>query len=133
MTDAEDFLAVSRILTGERELPEGVAEAYRARLDRAYPAPMTALLEEFRKLPHEGNRGDHLEAALEQKPELVALAKELITVWYTSQFTLADGKTQDGPGSVEEYRSGLLWKVIQAHPPGVSAGPYGYWEYQQQR
>src|SRR2546422_242332 len=105
MTEAEDFLALSTVLTGESKLPEKVAEAYRARLEKAYPTDMAALLKEFRSLPHEGNRGDHLEAALDQKPALAPLAKEVITVWYTSQFTQSDGKTQDGPRTVDEYRS----------------------------
>jgi hypothetical protein len=65
---------------------------------------------------------------LEQHPDQAEVARQVVTVWYTSQFTKPD-KSTDPPGDVNQYRSALLWEVIRAHPPAVSAGPYGYWEF----
>ena len=32
-------------------------------------------------------------------------------------------------GTPEEYFSGLAWKIIGAHPPGLSGGYFGHWRY----
>ena len=31
--------------------------------------------------------------------------------------------------SPEDYFESVVWKVIQAHPPGLSGGYYGHWHY----
>ena len=58
-------------------------------------------------------------------PVLGALAQKIIAIWYTSEFVGADDKPKTG--TQEQFYSGLLWKVIKAHPPTHSTLKYGYW------
>ena len=32
-------------------------------------------------------------------------------------------------GRPEHYFAGLFWRVIEAHPPGLSGGYFGHWTY----
>jgi hypothetical protein len=128
MSAAAQFRALSGVLTGEAELDATVSEGYRARIGRAYADDLAALLTAFEGIANHPDVAGELKAMLDQRPAFAKVAKELITVWYTSQFTKPDGST-DGPENVDQYRSALLWTVIKAHPPAVSSGPYGYWAH----
>ena len=128
MSQADDFLALSQLLTGEESLDREVSDAYLGRIESAYPAALPPLLTTFRDLEGTPDLGDALMTELEQHQDQAEVARQVVTVWYTSQFTKPD-KSTDPPGDLNQYRSALLWKVIRAHPPAVSAGPYGYWEF----
>jgi hypothetical protein len=127
MPQADDFFALSKLLTGEESLDRAVSDAYLGRIKSAYPA-LSPLLKTFRDLAGTPDLGDALLTELEQHPDQAEVARQVVTVWYTSQFTTPD-KSTDPPGDVNQYRSALLWQVIRAHPPAVSTGPYGYWEF----
>lgn len=128
MSDTDDFLALSKLLTGEDELDPTLAEAYRRRLERFYGDDLKALLGAFHEVAGGPDAGTELTKVLDQSGRTAIVAKELITIWFTSQFTRPD-RSQDGPEDAGQYRSSLLWKVIRAHVPAVSDGPYGYWEH----
>ncbi len=100
----------------------------RPRIERAYPNVVPPLLTAFRALASAPDIGEALMTELEQHQDQAEVARQVVAVWYTSQFTRPD-KSTDPPADVNQYRSALLWKVIRAHPPAVSAGPYGYWEF----
>jgi hypothetical protein len=128
---AADFLALSELLTGESPLDQALADAYRERLHRAYPADLDRLVDACRTASTQPDPGGVLAAALDADTALAHAAKETITVWFTAQFTRPDN-TKDAPDTPDHYRSGLIWKVIKAHP--ISAAPeppapsgYGYW------
>ena len=114
--------------TGEESLDRDVSDAYFKRIRSAYPDALPALLTTFRDLAGSPDLGDALLAQLAQHKDQADVARQLVTVWYTSQFTRPD-KSTDPPGDLIQYRSALLWKVIRAHAPAVSDGPYGYWEF----
>src|SRR5262249_33663831 len=128
MSEADDFFALSKLLVGEESLDREVSDAYLGRIRSAYPDACSALLTTFRSLAGTPDLGDALLTELEQHPDQAEVARQVVTVWYTSQFTKPD-KSIDPPGDVNQYGSALLWTVIQAHPPAVSTGPYGYWEF----
>ncbi len=128
MSQADDFFALSQLLTGEESLNRDVSTAYLGRIGSAFPVALPLLLATFRGLAGKPDPGDALLSDLAQHPDQAELARQVVTVWYTSQFTKPD-KSTDPPGDLNQYRSALLWKVIRAHPPAVSAGPYGYWEF----
>src|SRR6266487_2313400 len=128
MSSTDDFFALSQVVTGEESLDRDVSDAYFKRIRSAYPDVLPALLTTFRDLAGTPDLGDALMTGLEQHQDQAEVARQVVSVWFTSQFTKPD-KSTDPPGDVNQYRSALLWEVIRAHPPAVSAGPYGYWEF----
>ena len=122
----ELFRSLSSILTGEEVLDATLSEEYRARLNRVYTSDLDALIATFVSLNSCPDIVAELDRLLDQNPTLANVARQVIKVWYTGQFNEPDG-TIDGPKTPDQYRSGLLWKVIQAHAPGYTNGTYGYW------
>ena len=128
MSDADDFFALSQLLTGQESLERKVSDAYLGRISAVYPEALPALVATFRNVAGALDPGDALMSELDQHQDQAEVARQLVTVWYTSQFTRPD-KSADPPGTVAQYQSALLWEVIHAHAPAVSSGPYGYWEF----
>lgn len=131
MTDTADFLALSELLTGEPQLDPALADAYQQRLTTVFAADLPRLISAYRSASATDDPAATLQAAMDADTALARVARETITVWYTAQFTRPDN-TVDPPATPGQYRAGLVWKVIQAHP--VSAAPtppapsgYGYW------
>ncbi len=122
----ELFRSLSIVLTGEDFLNETLSEEYRTRLQRVYASDLDTLMTTFSNLDSCSDVVAELDRLLDQNPTLANVARQVIKVWYTGQFNEPDG-TIDGPKTPEQYRSGLLWKVIQAHAPGYTNGTYGYW------
>ncbi|MFE9599913.1 sugar dehydrogenase complex small subunit [Streptomyces hokutonensis] len=131
MTPAAEFLALSQLLTAEPALDPAIADAYRARLTGAFPSDLPRLLDAYVQAAAQADPAAALQAALDADTALARVARETIAVWFTSEFTRADGKT-DPPDTAEHYRSGLIWQVIKAHPIAAAPVPpapsgYGYW------
>jgi|HubBroStandDraft_2_1064218.scaffolds.fasta_scaffold718388_1 hypothetical protein len=131
----DDFLAISRILTGVENLDADLGRQY---LDRLNSSPFNPLLSQILKRFQE----------LKGKPDVVGQVKkqivaddslrptvcQIILLWYTS--TVQDNLGMQPPaapvmrfGTQEEYFSGLAWTIIGAHPPGLSGGYFGHWRY----
>ena len=123
----EIFRSLSSVLTGEDVLDATLSEEYRARLQRVYASDLDSLMSTFSGLNSCSDIVAELDRLLDENPTLANIARQVIKVWYTGQFTEPDNTTIDGPKTPEQYRSGLLWKVIQAHAPGYTNGTYGYW------
>ncbi|MCY0929454.1 sugar dehydrogenase complex small subunit [Streptomyces sp. H27-H1] len=130
MTDSADFVALSELLIGEPSLDTSLADAYRGRLTGAYPADLPRLLDAYRAAATQPDPAAALTAALNADTALARVCRETITVWYTAQFTRPDG-SQDAPGTPAQYRSGLVWQVIQAHPISAAPVPGGYGSWSQ--
>jgi hypothetical protein len=122
----ELFRSLSNVLTGEDVLDATLSEEYRVRLQRVYTSDLDTLMTTFSNLDSCLDVVAELDRLLDQNQTLANVARQVIKVWYTGQFNEPDG-TIDGPKTPEQYRSGLLWKVIQAHAPGYTNGTYGYW------
>jgi len=122
---ASDFLGLSRVLTGEEGLDEGLAGQYFDRLHAAYPSELDSLVAAFAAIPAQLGVAARLKELLDADPRLAKIARQVITVWFTSQFTRSDGRPD--VGTAEQWKSGLLWPVIHAPAPASVPGPYGYW------
>lgn len=131
MTDDADFLALSELLTAEPGLDPATGTAYLRRLTAAFPADLPRLLAAFREAAGQADPAAGLRTRLDADPGLARAARETITIWFTAGFTRPDDRP-DAPDTPEHYRSGLIWKVIKAHPIAAAPQPpepsgYGYW------
>lgn len=124
---SQAFMALSEMLTGETGLPVSLGTQFLERLLRSFPR---ILMEDTLQIYIEINRngGDIVSGVRDtimHHTERGSLARELISIWYTGQIKQPSGESEIG--LPEHYFSGLLWKCIKAHPPGMSGGGYGYW------
>jgi hypothetical protein len=119
------FLGLSRVLTGEEVLDEDLAGEYEQRLAAAYPAELDALTAAFSSIAEDPEVSARLKELLDTDAVLAMMAREVIKVWFTSQFSGADGRTLAGPA--DHWRAGLLWRVIHAPVPAAEAQLYGFW------
>jgi hypothetical protein len=127
MEVSDDFLTLSLILTGEDSLDPTLSTAYLDRLNQVYSDDLSALITAFNNLNSAADLTTELDSLLDREQNLANTARQIIKIWYSGQFNEPDG-TINGPKTPEQYRSGLLWKIIKAHAPGYTNGTYGYWE-----
>jgi len=134
-SDFDDFLALSRILTGVGNLDVDLGRQY---LDRLNSSPFNPLLTQILRI-YQGLRNG-LDVAEQVKKQIVGndslrpTVCQIILLWYTS--AVQDNLGMNPPaspvmrfGTQEEYFSGLAWSIIGAHPPGLSGGYFGHWRY----
>jgi hypothetical protein len=129
-------MALSRVLTGVEDLDVTLGRQY---LDRLVSSPLqlqlSAMLERFREFKKDEKLVEQVKAKIVEVDSLRATVCQIILLWYTS--TVQDNLGIDPPapslsfryGTPEEYFSGLVWKIIGAHPPGLSGGYFGHWRY----
>jgi hypothetical protein len=132
----DDLMALSRVLTGVEDLDVTLGRQY---LDRLVSSPLqlqlSAMLERFREFKKDEKLVEQVKAKIVEVDSLRATVCQIILLWYTS--TVQDNLGIDPPapslsfryGTPEEYFSGLVWKIIGAHPPGLSGGYFGHWRY----
>jgi hypothetical protein len=131
----EDFLALSRILTGVEKLDAEIGSQY---LDRLNSSPLNPTVRQILKLfggfKNEPDVVDRVKKQIVGEASLRPTVCQIILLWYTS--TLQDNLGVQPPapptfrlGTQEEYFSGLAWTIIGAHPPGLSGGYFGHWRY----
>ncbi len=140
MDETTHFLELSALLTGlydqllndleDRQLNTPIAEEYARRLRGTFPVEFPALLDAFTRLATAGPKppiDDTLLAKLRVTPEFTAkdaiVARQIVNVWYFSQFEDATGELVDGGF----YEEGAVWRRIKAHPIGFSNRLHGYW------
>lgn len=139
MDDKLAFLELSALLTGlkrpllddaaDRALNAPIAEEYARRLRGTFGPAFAALLGVYKALAEPLPKppiDDALLAALRATPDFVAneiVAKQIVNVWYFSQFNDVAGKLVDGGF----YENGAVWPRIGAHPTGFSTQLHGYW------
>jgi hypothetical protein len=127
----EDFVALSRILTGVENLDTGLGRQYLDRLTSSpYDPFLRQILERFRALPKHGSREDQVKQQILGEESLLPAVCQIVLLWYTS--AMRDNSNLPivlRYGSQEEYFSGLAWRIIGAHVPGLSGGYFGHWRY----
>jgi D-sorbitol dehydrogenase-like protein len=128
----EEFLALSRILTGVANLDPRLAQHYFDRLTSTPHDPfLRQILERFRAC---GTGDAALQKVKEQILDDDALRPtvcQIVLLWYTSAMRddLKPNAIDLRFASQEEYFSGLVWPIIGAHIPGLSGGYFGHWRY----
>lgn len=120
------FKQLSELLTGFESLDQTNSTEILERLDEAYGSQsVNSLLSVYHTdVIGAPNLEEAVRVALLSEP-YKTLAKQIIMVWYTGQFSAKDGVLKGGYAS--HYQSGLLWDVIGAHAPGYPNGGYGSW------
>jgi hypothetical protein len=127
----EEFLALSRVLTGVEPLDPELGRQYLDRLNSTpYAAPLRQILERFRALKAGGSLAAQVKRQILGDDALRPAVCQIILLWFTS--ALRDNQTGTITlryGSQEEYFSGLAWQIMGAHVPGLSGGYFGHWRY----
>jgi hypothetical protein len=128
----EDFIALSRILTGVEDLNHELGSQYLERLlSTPYEPDLREALTRFRGATHDGALADWVRQQLLGDHMFRTTVCQIILLWYTSAMqdypATADAVLRHG--SQDAYFSGLGWKLIGAHVPGLSGGYFGHWRY----
>ncbi len=123
--EIDQFLTLSKVLTGESSLDQVLAAQFLQRLKDKYPAPMQNILAAFGKIAADEHVVFEVKRRIVGDSSLQPLGQQIISIWYTSEFVGPDGKSN--AGTQEQYYHGLVWKVILAHAPTDSKQDYGYW------
>ncbi|MFD0403756.1 sugar dehydrogenase complex small subunit [Kitasatospora sp. NPDC127116] len=131
MPPTADFRGLSEHLTGTAPLDARLSDAFQQRVLAAYPADLPRLLAAWTAATGAPDPGKALQDALDADAALALTARAVITVWYTGLFPHPD-ETPDPPGTSAQWRSGLIWSVIEAHPGSAAPQPprpsgYGHW------
>jgi hypothetical protein len=140
MDDKLAFIELSALLTGlyepllndaeDRALNAPVAEEYARRIKGTFLQKFSTLLDAYKALAAVDPKppiDDMLLAALQatqafKDNELVA--KQIVNVWYFSQFNDETGTRLIDGGF---YERGAVWPIVKAHPIGFSTQLHGYW------
>lgn len=140
MDDKVAFMELSALLTGlyhellndpdDRVLNAPIGEEYARRLRGTFPTKFPALLDAYKALAAVIPKpliDDALLAKLRatqafKDNEIVA--KQIVNVWYFSQFNDETGAHLIDGGF---YERGAVWSRIKAHPIGFSTQLHGYW------
>src|SRR5262249_23574086 len=142
MDDNLAFMELSALLTGlydpllndpeDRVLNEPTAKEYARRLRGTFPVKFSALLDAYKALatvdpkpPIDDTLLDQLRTTQAFKDNEI-VAKQIVNVWYFSQFNDETGALVDGGF----YERGAVWPLIKAHPIGFSTQLHGYWTRQ---
>lgn len=127
----DEFMRLSAVLTGEVALDCTLAQGY---LDRIHVTPEASqfqrLLDTFLKIEKDDPSGSRREKLIRERimsdDALRALVKMIVLLWYTGELVTTGQPSSIAP---EAHFSGLLWRIVHAHPPGLSGGYFGHWTY----
>jgi Membrane bound FAD containing D-sorbitol dehydrogenase len=127
----DDFLALSAILTGVEELDAGLGRRYLDRISSTPFAPsLREILRRFNALEPGQTRADKVRQEIISNDELRPAIIQIVLLWYTSAMHDNDGMPANlRYGTQDEYFSGLGWRILGAHAPGLSGGYFGHWRY----
>jgi hypothetical protein len=153
--ELNDFLALSRELTGVQKLNSDLGAQYLRRFKETFGSEaLTEILKQYRtilgSIPSSNERLKAIKQKIIDAEYIGAAAEQIIYIWYLSAFFLPNPKDpevreQDEPGgtsrepdaddelrggtwqfgTLEQYEKGLIWEVIGAHPP-MTPGPYKF-------
>ncbi len=142
MNQTDTFLELSALLTGlhnlvedpeDRQLSQPMADEYRRRLAAVFGERLERLLTAYQTVRNAKTGGEWSPILLERLREtgefkdakIEFVARQIVNVWYFSQFVDEPGSDHFFDGGF--YEHGAVWKLIKTHPIGFSKQPHGYW------
>lgn len=144
----ERFLTLSALLTGFESvelLGSGVAQEYYKQVSSIIGNNIFQQLLVTSSLIIEryGNNEDALETAIRREilanVKLGPVAKNIIQLWYLGSWMQMPQSWRirygNNPGDItkvvssQAYQEGLVWSVIDAHPPGAKQPGFGSWAH----
>jgi hypothetical protein len=127
----DEFVALSRIVTGVDSLDLALASQY---LDRLLSSPLEPsvrqILKRFGILKAGSTLANQVQKKIVDDDALRPTVCQIVLLWYTS--ALRDNQSPAITlryGTQDEYFSGLAWGIMGAHAPGLSGGYFGHWRY----
>jgi hypothetical protein len=128
----EDFLTLSRILTGVETLDPELGAQYLDRLmSSPWSIPVQRILERLRSFHPGGDLPAQVQQTILPDDTLRPAVCQIVLLWYTS--ALRDNSSNAALalryGDARGYFSGLVWRLLGAHQPGLSGGYFGHWHY----
>jgi hypothetical protein len=141
----EQFITVSQILTGQKDLvsKKEIAAQNLNRLQLQYPKEMQDFFLEVSKFIEK--QKDYLEFEVKRRlvetDKYFPISSKIMKIWYTGQFTplkiknieldklpMTDEKLDASLRTKEQYDEALIWKEAHTHPPGDGRKrKYGHW------
>ncbi|MBI3268252.1 MAG: hypothetical protein HYZ53_04465 [Planctomycetes bacterium] len=120
------FLKLSALLTGFEDLDPLLGEDYLQRLEPLYGAEIGELCKLYYENIREADPLAALNVELTAKAALAVAARQIVTIWLLSLFN-DPNPANKAPILAGHFERGLLWRLIDAHPPAFSFGRHGYW------
>jgi hypothetical protein len=133
------FNHLSRVLTGERTLPDRLVALYLDRLGRdpdAAPLLQPLLTRFAAQAAAPDFDAERFRTDISSDPELGPLVRRIVLLWITGALPEVDWVTAAKPEQRLHYLDdpiaffgALMWPLMAAHVPGLSGGYFGYWRY----
>jgi hypothetical protein len=128
-----DFIELSVILTGYEKLNPRIAQLYYDKLSNVFGEHFSKILETYHEAVKINVNDPELvvRTKIWSDHDMQVLSQEIIKLWYTARLTTTNFVTApvNWVAPQEAYFESLLWKTIEAHPPALSGGYFGYWRY----
>ena len=122
------FLKLSKLLTGVEELDQGLAkEYYHQYLQQKFGVDLDELMGIYREIAAISKPLGELIERIKDNSQLLHVAKQIVRIWYISQFKESSDPAVDTQIYAGHWKDGILWDIIKAHAPAYSDGPHGYW------
>ncbi|MFI5161380.1 MAG: sugar dehydrogenase complex small subunit [Sphingobacteriales bacterium] len=123
------FLKLSKILTGFNNLDAKIAEVYYQELHSLNGSSLDLLLAAFdaKVRDQPGDPEALVRTNLWSDPTYKSVCQSIILAWYNASIAVGGNTVWVAPP--ELYFDALLWKAVEAHPPAISGGYFGYWRY----
>lgn len=137
-TEQEAFLSLSIYLTGFDRIElmgTGMLEEYYqfllGNIDQVNPLRLWTITKKLDGLvasKDDGAVSAEIQRSLMDDPELGPIAKNIIRLWYTGSWRkVAADPFSSVVASAQAYQEGLVWNVMQTHPPGAKQPGFGTW------
>jgi hypothetical protein len=125
------FLELSILLTGYDNLRPEIALIYFNQLEKVYGKDFLGLLRVFESLQKDKQPiVQSFEKKIWKIPAQQAICQSIVRIWYNANLSVTvNNVTTTWVAPNEAYYEALLWKTVQAHPPALSGGYFGYWRY----
>lgn len=124
------FILLSEYLTDRKNLNAKIAGEYLNRLKLQLPVDTQSVLGEIDKVIStvpEKYWEFELKRRIIESDKFAPFTQQILRLWYTSQFVVADDKTD--VRTREQYNEALLWKVVHTDAPGADKKKkYGFWK-----
>jgi hypothetical protein len=133
----EIFLQLSQLLTGVDKLDRNIArEYYHEYLQQKFGIYLDELIGIYQRAVAAQQKPlnqkkviDEVVARIKNDQQVLHVAKQVVRVWYISQFKESSDPSINTEIYAGHWREGILWDVIKAHPPAYSDKPHGYWAH----